>query len=483
MKPPALIAGLLLAVLAFPTWAQMPPALPAHGPSPLLHVRFIGPPGLRVTFYPTPRLARDFAAPVAVGLRPGYVTRVKLTGFPHQPHEAAALYPTLEVLGTLQLPPGMRASDFPVPIRLTTTDFERVLHGALVTKVFVLEHPDRAYPSASSADEPLEVEPIPGVDPLTHARALGRPLLVLRLGERQLTPEELSCQAIAGTVLLPGERSLPLPVVPPWVPWACWPIYDPVHGPRPPQEECFHDGGDAGSRAGLDNAGRLRGLDPEDTIAEYSDSHGVRHLAISNRVCVCSPRFVAVRGETDLVGWNLVVAVNSAEALRGHELMAARYGERVAQQEEQTLLLAGRQRPSGIENVVRAEVTGRLEGPGVVVSAQETGSVTGALEPPPPPEKPLVLCKSADRQAAQVGDIITFTLRYTNSGGQPITDVAVSDSLAGRLEYVPGSAQSDRDAIFTIAPNEAGSMVLRWQISGRLLPGQTGVVRFQARVR
>jgi hypothetical protein len=31
--------------------------------------------------------------------------------------------------------------------------------------------------------------------------------------------------------------------------------------------------------------------------------------------------------------------------------------------------------------------------------------------------------------------------------------------------------------------NEAGSVVLRWEVSGRLMPGQNGVVSFQARVR
>jgi hypothetical protein len=59
----------------------------------------------------------------------------------------------------------------------------------------------------------------------------------------------------------------------------------------------------------------------------------------------------------------------------------------------------------------------------------------------------------------------------------------VSDSLSPRLEYVPGSAQSDRDAVFTTEQNEAGSLILRWEVSGRLAAGQGGVLRFQARVR
>ncbi len=61
--------------------------------------------------------------------------------------------------------------------------------------------------------------------------------------------------------------------------------------------------------------------------------------------------------------------------------------------------------------------------------------------------------------------------------------MAVSDSLSGRLEYVPGSAQADRDAVFTTEQNEAGSMILRWEISGRLAPDESGVLRFQAKVR
>ena len=66
---------------------------------------------------------------------------------------------------------------------------------------------------------------------------------------------------------------------------------------------------------------------------------------------------------------------------------------------------------------------------------------------------------------------------------EPITNVAVTDSLSGRLEYVAGSAEADRDAVFTTQENEAGSLILRWEIGGRLLPGDSGTLRFQVRVR
>ena len=84
---------------------------------------------------------------------------------------------------------------------------------------------------------------------------------------------------------------------------------------------------------------------------------------------------------------------------------------------------------------------------------------------------------------AQIGDIATFTLKYTNPGGQPINDVVVSDSLTGRLEYVLGTEKSDRDAVFTTQPNEAGSQILRWQVKSPLQPGESGTVTFQVRIR
>jgi uncharacterized repeat protein (TIGR01451 family) len=137
------------------------------------------------------------------------------------------------------------------------------------------------------------------------------------------------------------------------------------------------------------------------------------------------------------------------------------------------------------EQVTVTSVVARVQGgPEVVSAAVETRDFTVCCnEVPRVPEKPLVLIKCADRPAAQVGDVVTFTLRYSNHGGRALTDVAISDSLTTRLEYVPGSARSDHEAVFTTQENEAGSLLLRWEIAGRLLPGESGAVRFQARVR
>jgi uncharacterized repeat protein (TIGR01451 family) len=141
--------------------------------------------------------------------------------------------------------------------------------------------------------------------------------------------------------------------------------------------------------------------------------------------------------------------------------------------------------PRGTEQVqIGPAAVGRVEGVNVLAIVQGAQDLTQSCHDiPSPPDKPLVLFKWANRTSAQVGDVVTFFLKFTNHGGQPISDVAVSDSLTGRLEYVPGTAHSNRDAVFTTQENEAGSVLLHWEITGTLLPGQSGVVSFQARVR
>jgi uncharacterized repeat protein (TIGR01451 family) len=543
-----LLLPLLFLAGSSPALPAQPPLapLPAHGPAPLLFVRFDGDPGLRVTLYEGNPLGRNFPAPAVVGLRPGYIYRVKITGLPNLP--GVALYPTLEVRGTLHLPPGLQAATYPATFVLTDLDIERVLAGSLVTKVLYLEHPDKAPPIATDKNRPLERDLPPRTDPLEASREFGRPVLVVRLGERELTDDELAHASIPGTVLMPGDRGLAVPRVPPPLAWACFRYWDPVIGHKYTEDECIHDGGDANCNAGIGGDGRLYGLEAEDTVAEYTDARGRRRVTPSNRVCLCVPRFAVLRTETPPAGYDTVLALTQANLVQGQEQMQLRQPPRLTQQYEQPGAIKMRERPSaaqawqvpgevsrlqilyaheivigpfallgtqavyqlteiermrllkqmelvrqfrqmtvvrGTENVEATSVVGRPEGHAeVVIGSLETQDLTICCgEKPRPPDKPLVLCKWADRCAAEVGDVVTFYLKYSNHGGRPITDVAVSDSLSPRLEYVPASAKADRDTVFTMQPNEAGSLVLRWEISGKLLPGQSGIVSFRARVR
>jgi uncharacterized repeat protein (TIGR01451 family) len=538
---------LLIVAEAGAVLSQQPsplPPLPGFGPSPLLHVRFVGPAGVRVTAY-SGALPREFDAPVTIGLRPGYIYRFAIGRLPEQPD--VTLYPTIEVRGTLQLPPKQRAADYPAPIVLTGDDIRQALSGVLVTKVIYLENPDRALPEATNRDQALETELRPGQDPLAEARCHGRPMAIVRLGGRGFTPDELLRQAIPGTVLLPGEAAIGPAAAPPYVPWAGMPIYDPYLGPRPPEEECLHDGGDVGLRAGIGPNGKLNGLDPSDTVAEYKDSHGGVHVTRSNRICLCVPRYAAVRVITPPAGYETAVALADRECVQANAQANCRVPSLLAKQQEQLAGLRGRERLSAalatqgpspilqlevlrgydveigpavalcttevkkltieqrtrvrkqmefarlvsqpigtqdVSNVQGPSVVGQVNGVNVITRLQETRDFTCLCNgEPQPPDKPLVLCKWTNVTTAQIGDIVTFYLKFSNQGGQPITDLAVSDSLTARLEYVPGSAKSDRDAVFTMQQNEAGSLILRWEIQGRVLPGQGGVVSFQAKIR
>src|SRR5437660_168295 len=91
----------------------IPRPLPTRGASPLLHVRFYGSPTLQVTLFPGSGPARTFNGPITAGFRPGYIYRVKLSGFPDHPD--LVLFPTLEVRGTLCLPPNLNPADYPAP--------------------------------------------------------------------------------------------------------------------------------------------------------------------------------------------------------------------------------------------------------------------------------------------------------------------------------------------------------------------------------
>ena len=79
------LAGLPVAVHGEP----LPPAPPKYLPAPLLFIRFLGPPGMHVTFYQGTPAGRDFDVPVTVGLRPG---AEKLGLFATVPRSQARLF-------------------------------------------------------------------------------------------------------------------------------------------------------------------------------------------------------------------------------------------------------------------------------------------------------------------------------------------------------------------------------------------------------
>jgi uncharacterized repeat protein (TIGR01451 family) len=266
-------------------------------------------------------------------------------------------------------------------------------------------------------------------------------------------------------------------------------------------------------------------LRAEDTVAEFTDIAGRRGLTVSNRICLVVPQFGIVRNALPLTQVDSVTGVIDHNAVSGQVTIRAGQPPGQKRSQEAPVGVNGRERASGAighdnpASIVRMDVlqadyvdlgtaallgTAELErvsgfeersgpsvvarvenGPEVLKATVETRDLTSTPFQCPPQlsTRPLCLFKWADRDSAKVGDVVTLFLRYANQGQRPLTDVAVSDSLTSRLEYVPGSAQSSRPAVFTMQANEAGSMLLHWEISGTLHAGDTGVIRFQVKVR
>jgi uncharacterized repeat protein (TIGR01451 family) len=547
------LGAFVLSLLMIAPWpselAAQTPLVPARPPStaPLLFVQFAEPAGMSVTFYQGRARPRKLLTPCTVGLRPGYVYRVKLTDIPDYP--TGVLFPTLDVRGSLCMPPQVSAAKHPAPFVLSARDLQDVTGNNVLTKIIYLEDPETAVPVQSRPGEPVAETEVPlGRDLLQESRQYGRPLFGWRLGNLLVDDAELQEQSIQGTILFPGDNFLPQAAIRPYVPFACVPYFDPILGPAHPREETIADGGDTGMRAGIDREGKLRGLDPSDTVAEFSDSHGRRQVAVSNRVCLCAPRFASLRNEMGLERTQGTIVPGDMQRTEGHVTLQSQVPSLIARQAEAMVGVQGRERASanvGQEALVNTASRTVLQGIELDVGAfalldnrslvqltneqklliarqmelarslsskegtqglrqSEGTSVVGQIERlaggsqvvstrdltftcedmvPTLPDKPLVLRKWVKEHDARVGDVVTFFLRYSNAGGQPISDIAVSDSLTGRLEYVVGTAKTDRPAVFTTQQNEAGSVILRWEIQGRLPAGENGTVSFQARVR
>jgi uncharacterized repeat protein (TIGR01451 family) len=484
----ALFLGLTAALDAqFTAPPPAPAAPPAHAAAvrmpPLLYLRLAGPKGMKVTLY-RDGAAATFEAPCVIGVRPGYRYRFAISDVPG--FRGATFYPTLDVHGSLWLVHQLRNADFPATILFGADDFAGVEGGAFIRKAVVLERPDAAVPIASRPDEPVELTAPGHRDLVQEATRHGAPLAVLYLGQRKFTPEEIAATTVPGTLLLPGETSLGPPRLPPILPWGCHPVHDPRTGPPHLGEwNTLYDGGDTRIRAGYNRLGQLSGVEPTDTVAEYTDPVGQRRIVPSNRVALCVPRFILLRTEHNVEGAIAWLAPGSTQSIKQGLQVTGRLGLVERKQPVQLEATLGRMKPSGVINELGTAVTGRINNLEVVATLAAIETLDGSCPPPmhSAPRRPLRIIKWPDRTGANVGDVVTFYLRYTNLGGEPITDVVVSDSLTTRFDYVLGSQQTDRAGNFTTQPNEAGSTMLRWEFPGALAPGASGTISFQVRIR
>ncbi|MBN2218233.1 MAG: DUF11 domain-containing protein [Pirellulales bacterium] len=320
---------------------------------------------------------------------------------------------------------------------------------------------------------------------------------------------------------------LPYALAAPWTPPG-------IAGPWP-EDEYLCDGGDRDVPVGVAADWQMRGLDSEDTVAHFDTLDGRTLVERSNRVCLYAPRFGSVRQVVSMVQGEQIAQPGGVgqpmQAVRCDELQMVASSkqqiEPVRQNSTQppviyrtklgdgalsnvqkldafqdafqpyenlkiiregTFLASERARLA--EGIAAAIIWTDTESVQIILDRQSAAedvrdqNATAVYAVDQPPACPrLRIVKVASTRFAEPGDTVDFTLRFDNVGNQPIGNVTIVDSLTTRLEYAADSAQSSLPAQFSAQPNEAGSDVLRWEITDPLPVGEGGIVRFRCRVR
>lgn len=334
----------------------------------------------------------------------------------------------------------------------------------------------------------------------------------------------------AGAAMIPMTDPMiagPSPVGP-WAP--------PGLAVRPwPQDEYLLDGGDREPTAAVREDWEIRGLNVEDTVGHFDTVDGRRLVAPGNQVAIYSPRFGAVRQVVSLRQndqrnpWagleqpvrltrhdDLQIAASSkqyvqAEADEGRRLAIilrtkqgdgavsgagglSAYQDKTMPWEAPLAIRQGILEESEMawlaHGIAAANAWSHADGLQVIIDRTKAAAEVGkekleavyAVDKPPTHPR-LRVIKVASTQFAAPGETIEFTIRFDNVGDEVIGNVTLVDNLTTRLEYVPESADCPLPHQFSVQPNEAGSLVLRWEISDPLPTNEGGVIRFQCRVR
>jgi uncharacterized repeat protein (TIGR01451 family) len=291
---------------------------------------------------------------------------------------------------------------------------------------------------------------------------------------------------------------------------------------RYPDEYLF-DGGDRELPVHNRAFGR-DGLDTEDTIAEYRDHTGKKHLKETNQVAIYAPRFGSVRAVTTPGGEFNIERLAGIQERSHNSGVQTKIGPQRYDRTDRLKGVRMRSRASGVENrdwqsgvanVVRLSSHDKLvnafmdfsfalqgelnqsdearlqiaidaasqwtrnENPVVVakldslhqVEARFKAAEMVGVEDEAPEPGELQIVKLADRSSAKPGDIVTFVIRYDNVGDRELNDVTIVDNLTPRLEFVDDSATSDLPGDVVWEDNGEGSLVLTFKLDNPL-PGR-----------
>ncbi len=298
-------------------------------------------------------------------------------------------------------------------------------------------------------------------------------------------------------------------------------------------DEYLFDGGDRGMKVHYDQNQR-RGVDTEDTFAEYVDHTGKQQVRASNPVAIYAPRFAAVRTmtgpEEDVTIDRLAMAqdANPGAAFtnrmtlatsnrrskasgmrvreRGRELdtidasIAMRTNAKAAGNEFVLKPLRRSVATTGIQldHATEAWIAKRIQKaadwsvkqfPVVKATTAAAMDVEASVKPQinvgideDKAKGSLRIIKMVDRDSAVPGDVLTFTIEFENIGDGELYNVKITDNLTQRLMFIEDSAESDRKGRIVVEGNDVGSEMLIFELEGKLDGHSKGVIEFKARV-
>ncbi|MCC9603930.1 DUF11 domain-containing protein [Stieleria sp. JC731] len=309
-------------------------------------------------------------------------------------------------------------------------------------------------------------------------------------------------------------------------------VMAPRYGVDPQEWLC--NGGDQNPTAVLLNGDRVAGTEPQDAVVHYTTEAGDIKFAASNPVCVYSPRFGSVRQVHGAVAGEAAIGLGNTYRPVGpggiglsqpslainevNKLAHANVAKRVDSMRDRNrgvpvanivgpvffedvwAILATLDRQSLVQldesqiailqrGAVAAQSWMIRDAVEVMIESMKPptlirdAAVEGFVEYDFPDAGRLQIVKVADRDAAALGDTVTFAIHLRNVGDSPVDHVEIVDSLVTRLEFVADSQKSDHPAKFTKATNEAGSEILTWTLNDPLKVGETVMIEFSCKVR
>jgi uncharacterized repeat protein (TIGR01451 family) len=305
--------------------------------------------------------------------------------------------------------------------------------------------------------------------------------------------------------------------------------------PDAARDELLCNGGDRETQVAVRNDWSVVGLHSGDTVAHYDTIDGQTFVEPSNDVCLYAPRFASVRrvsgvllheqhqrsagvelpmrivqqAETQFATTAIQplqpirsLSVNGPNSFREHTRGAG------LDNLDTALGLEGNLQPyqefaiirrgvfddtekARLATVLQAAVAWShdamlqivLDGKVAVELTSDVGMQEVHTYELPQGKSRLRIVKIADKQNAQPGDTVDFTIRFDNVGDQTIGNVTVIDNLSRRLEYIEDSQECSLKADFFTQPNDGESLVLRWEVTDPMQVGDGGVIRFKCRVR